>query len=48
MDRQLEGTKRVNSMREVHNVIARVRDVVTAQKNESRDLSHQFEPSVFR
>ena len=39
MDRQLEGTKRVNSaMREVHNVIARVRDVVTAQKNESRDL----------
>jgi methyl-accepting chemotaxis protein len=39
MDRQLEGTKRVNAaMREVHNVIARVRDVVTAQKNESRDL----------
>ena len=38
MDRQLEGSARVNSAMRAYNVIARVRDVVTAQKNESRDL----------
>ena len=39
MTRQSENTKRVSAaMREVHSVVVRVREVVSTQKTESRDL----------